>query len=151
MTIDRQEELPAVAGVLVVSDQGPQRFLIGQRRATRDLTFPGGGIEGGETPEEAATRELFEETGLSPKWRDDIAPISKSPLILHENGRIRRLYLFWGFRQAFSPEEVTLREPTKHKSWREISRKRVRGLIRRGLLPNFFTEDLVEALKHQDD
>jgi 8-oxo-dGTP diphosphatase len=53
--------------IAVVEHQS--RFLIGQRPAGVPLAglweFPGGKIEEGETPEEAAVRECREETGLT--------------------------------------------------------------------------------------
>lgn len=64
---------------IVVYENG--RFLM-LKTHRGDLTFPGGGIEGEETFEEAAERELVEETGYMPdcslkylgmmmSWRED--------------------------------------------------------------------------------
>jgi 8-oxo-dGTP diphosphatase len=57
---------------------GDGRLLIARRPAGRPLTglweFPGGKVEGGETPEHALVRELAEELGI------DIAATDLAPL-----------------------------------------------------------------------
>ena len=65
MTIPRLER--RVVGVMLVDTSG--RLLLQHRDAHTPIspsqwTMPGGGIELGEHPEEAAQRELLEETGL---------------------------------------------------------------------------------------
>ncbi len=58
--------MPKPIAIAVVESDG--RFLIGQRSADGPLPglweFPGGKVESGETPEQAAVRECREETGL---------------------------------------------------------------------------------------
>jgi 8-oxo-dGTP diphosphatase len=61
--------MPTPIAIAVVEHEG--RFLIGQRPEGVPLAglweFPGGKIQPGETPEEAAVRECQEETGLAVK------------------------------------------------------------------------------------
>ena len=57
-------------GVLVVKDD---KILCGTRVKQRTLCGPGGHIEDGETPEEAAVRETQEEFGITPKGLTPVA------------------------------------------------------------------------------
>jgi 8-oxo-dGTP pyrophosphatase MutT (NUDIX family)/GNAT superfamily N-acetyltransferase len=50
--------------VLITAYDGQGRLLIGKRNDNERYTLPGGHIEPGESPEVAALRELYEETGL---------------------------------------------------------------------------------------
>lgn len=50
--------------VLVFLDQSKKKLLAIKRRDVAMWTLPGGGIDEGETPEEAAIREVLEETGV---------------------------------------------------------------------------------------
>lgn len=52
------------AGAVVVSDESVLLVSMAPPGEPRWWHFPGGGIEGGESPEAAALRELHEETGL---------------------------------------------------------------------------------------
>jgi 8-oxo-dGTP diphosphatase len=63
---DSEEEqaklTPAAAVVLVVRDG--KVLAVSRGKDYRNMNMPGGGVEPGESPEEAAIRELEEETGL---------------------------------------------------------------------------------------
>ena len=52
----------------------------------------GGSIDNGETPEEAALREVKEETGIS---KEDIDRIKQIGKITHDNGSISYLFQVW--------------------------------------------------------
>ncbi|MEO8498053.1 MAG: (deoxy)nucleoside triphosphate pyrophosphohydrolase [Planctomycetota bacterium] len=59
-------DAPTQIAIAVVERSG--KFLVGERPPGKSLAgyaeFPGGRVEAGETPEQAAVRECFEETGL---------------------------------------------------------------------------------------
>ena len=59
-----QPDKPAIAAAVIIQDG---RLLLVRRRVAEgslSWQFPAGGIEPGETAEDAAVRETFEETGL---------------------------------------------------------------------------------------
>ena len=70
------------AVVLILKDTSGERLLLNRefRLATGEwvYNFPAGLIDGDESPEEAAARELREETGLHLDEVNDIIPISYS-------------------------------------------------------------------------
>lgn len=70
----------------------------------RDICFPGGRIEAGEKPAEAAVRELQEELLIEPKTFELIGPMD----VLHTNNLI--IYPFVGilkdYQGSFSEDEV---------------------------------------------
>lgn len=53
------------AAIVIVWDEAFERILLVKRRDVPLFVLPGGGIEEGESPAEAAVREVYEETGLS--------------------------------------------------------------------------------------
>lgn len=83
-TIEQETEKPPVS-VAIIVDRG--RVLMARRRAAEgeiSWVFPGGAIEAGEGPQEAAVREVVEETGLNVEavkvLGDRVHPKSKVPM-----------------------------------------------------------------------
>lgn len=81
---EQETEKPPVS-VAIIVDQG--KVLMARRRAAEgeiSWVFPGGAIEAGEGPEEAAVREVAEETGLNVEavkvLGDRVHPKSKVPM-----------------------------------------------------------------------
>ena len=68
-----------VSAVALIDRDG--RVLIAQRPEGKSMAglweFPGGKIEGGETPEQALIRELYEELGIE-TWSSCLAPLTFS-------------------------------------------------------------------------
>ena len=63
----------AAGGVVYRTDQsGETQFAIIHRPAYDDWTLPKGKLDGGETAEEAAVREVEEETGLQVTLGDEL-------------------------------------------------------------------------------
>jgi len=61
-----QDTKPKEFSVVIISD-GQGKVLFGKRNDNKKWTLAAGGLNPGETPEEGALREMFEETGLRPK------------------------------------------------------------------------------------
>lgn len=66
---------PTRAGVWVVKRANPEGNLL--------WTFPSGKIDPGETPEQAALRELHEETGQKMLWADTYDRIVAGDMVKH--------------------------------------------------------------------
>ncbi len=58
-----REKLPVEKACVAIVYRG-KKFLLIKNAYSRNWTFPGGQVEKGETEEETARREAFEETGL---------------------------------------------------------------------------------------
>lgn len=59
--LQRHLQNPKGVGVVVIQNN---KVLLGKRTDSSEWGLAGGGIEKGETPKEAAVRELFEEFGI---------------------------------------------------------------------------------------
>ena len=81
------DAVPARAGGPVPADLD---VLLQRRSATLShhpgqISFPGGGIDPGESPAEAALREAVEETGLEPAGVDVLGTLAPLPLPVSSN------------------------------------------------------------------
>lgn len=80
-----------IAAVAVVQDG--QKWLLGLSSASDDRrhkwTAPGGHLKNGETPEEAAVRECYEETGIRVKAVGKAFTLSMKPGIAFVHCRVK--------------------------------------------------------------
>jgi len=70
---------------VIDSPDGKQFIMVWQWRhgsQSLSLEFPGGVMEQGENPDEAAIRELYEETGYKPQKIEKIGEFSPNPAIM---------------------------------------------------------------------
>ena len=81
-TLEQLQNRQANAVVMVLTDESGERILINREyrmaMAQWIYNFPAGLIDPGETPEESARRELWEETGLTLTRTDDVLDNSYS-------------------------------------------------------------------------
>jgi len=76
-----EEELYRAACVLIIRPEDRFILAISRGHDTSNWGLPGGGVESGESYEQGAERELFEETGVS------LVPGSKLHLIFEAKSR----------------------------------------------------------------
>lgn len=102
-------EKPTHAGGIILGDGGTVALVHNQRMGT--WTFPKGAIEPGETDEEAARREIQEETGLAElEYIDDLGSYERGNGGFDEApAKMIHLYLFAAPRGATlrSAQEIT--------------------------------------------
>ncbi|MDR0494978.1 MAG: NUDIX hydrolase [Treponema sp.] len=75
----------AIVVPVLETPEGKKFVMVRQWRhgsQTLSLEFPGGVFEPGENPEEAAARELWEETGYQPGYIKKIGEFSPNPAIM---------------------------------------------------------------------
>ena len=111
----RQKVFPGVA--VIIWKDGYQHVLMGQRigkHAAGTYSFPGGHIEYGETLEQAARREILEETGLEVQ---EIVPYQPFPFKTSVFPEIGRQYVTLFMETRWQAGEPQLLEPDKCTGW----------------------------------
>jgi 8-oxo-dGTP diphosphatase len=86
----RQNAFPEISKHVLIICRYDGKWLLTSHK-TRGWEFPGGKIEAGETPEQAARREVFEETG---GILDTISPIGEYEVSNGSNRFVKTI--FWG-------------------------------------------------------
>ncbi len=137
---------------VIVRCQG--ELLICERQHCRDMNgtwqFPGGAIEDDETAEQAAWRELYEETGLS------MASFIKSGDCFNDHNKFQKIGTGIGHTDDGSPHVTTFflldtpavwsetinKEPQRHSDWRWVTSEEFLALP---VIP--LTRLIVESLK----
>lgn len=98
--------LPGVTAVIRESD----RFLLARQRDTERWSLIGGGIEPGETPQEAVIREVQEELGVTPHIHDLIGAYGGEQLFSTYPNGDRVAYITVAFQCTVSDTSFTLED-----------------------------------------
>jgi len=109
-------EIKKGANVILVKDGKILILLRSRESSWKPETWgpPGGHVEKGETPEQAAARETFEETGLK------VDPDDLTPLIQKTNHSYGMVYFYTT--DKFSGEQVKLSHEHTGFTWVDIDR-----------------------------
>jgi len=105
----KRREVSAGGVVFRSTPSGPQVLLI---RANGRWLFPKGNIEKGETPQDAALREIAEETGLPPARLRIVGPLPAIDYVFQWEGRLifKRVHNFLVEARTLEPPRPQLSE-----------------------------------------
>lgn len=85
-------ELETSCGAVVFTREGGETRYVIIRSLGGDYGFPKGHVEGAETPEQTALREIAEETGLRPRLIGGFREVNEYPLPNKPNVTKRVIY-----------------------------------------------------------
>ena len=121
-------EHPGAVVIVPKADSGKYLLIRQFRFAARDWLweFPAGGLEAGESQEEAARRELMEETGFGPRRLKKILEFYPTPGV---SGEVMHVFLAGGLFPARGKpdedEEIEVREFTLAQIGRMVRSKAI--------------------------
>ncbi len=92
-----------------------EEILLLERREPRVMEFPGGRIEFGEKPKEAAIRELKEETGI--KVREESVGILCVSSTVYPEGKTQQIVILYSLEL---PEKPEIKISDEHRGYRWV-------------------------------
>lgn len=129
--------LPGVTAVIRDGD----RFLLG-RAASGEWSLIGGGVEPGEQPAEAITREIFEETGAEARIRRIVGAYGGEPLTFDYPNGDRAGYVTTAYECHLAGPAEPDGEEIAELGW--FSREEIRELPRQGWIDQVIADAVID-------
>lgn len=126
------------AGAIILSKDDPRSILLLFRANRNDWSFPKGHVELGETGEEAAIREVLEETGLSV---EKLSPLTMMNYV-HPNGNPILLEMFL----TRSTDDDFLKKEHEGDDFLWVNFMDVEGKLTHRNTQDWFRENIVEVV-----
>jgi 8-oxo-dGTP diphosphatase len=135
-TSDAEPDISAAGGVVVRSEDGRTRVAVIHRPKYMDWSLPKGKLEKGESYEQAAVREVHEETGFECELVEELPPVSY--LDRKARSKLVRYWLMTPGKGEFSPhyEVDELRWLTGREARKRLTYDHDRELVRLALRRN---------------
>lgn len=135
------------AAVMLIKFEDDTPYFLASKRLDRNgVTFPGGKLEEGETPEDGALREVFEETGVkiySSEYLISAHP-RRNGIPLCDNSSDFNTHIYFAFiDEATDGEEPVNVEFEKHAEWQWIPVSELPKMVSAGELHHAAVQDFM--------